>query len=238
MSPSGGGTISRNLDLAYYTSGTSVTVTATPASGYAFTGWSGASTDTNTRVVIPMNGNKTLTANFKMTFTDSRDGKTYKMVVIGGQTWMAENLNHYTENDSRCFDNDNTNCTKYGRLYIWVVADTICPAGWRLPYSSDWDALKQVANGSAKKLKSKTWISYGSGGIWTDDFGFSALPGGHSGYNYASGIGDDGYWHTRNRYIIGMRYNSDSVFVSRFEDLTSWVQPDYYFCSVRCIRNN
>ncbi len=113
-------------------------------------------------------------------------GQTYKTVVIGTQTWMAENLNYNTNTTgSKCYNNDETNCTKYGRLYNWETAMTVCPSGWHLPSDSEWDALIVAVGGSliaGKKLKadSPLWDNNGKG---TDDFGFAALPGGYFSSN-------------------------------------------------------
>jgi uncharacterized protein (TIGR02145 family) len=140
-------------------------------------------------------------------FTDSRDGQTYRTVRIGGQTWMAENLN-YAADGSWCYCDlviwasteealqaeRDANCGKYGRLYDWNTAAEVCPAGWHLPSSEEWDALDNFVgklNAGAKlKSKSPDW----DGG---DDYGFSALPGGIRTSEGSFGdIGSFGLWWT------------------------------------------
>ena len=92
------------------------------------------------------------------TMVDPRDGKTYRTLEIAGYVWMAENLRYAdsaaTENlkgQSWCYDDDESNCEVFGRLYSWSaamdlepvyldsVADVndgwrgICPEGWHVP---------------------------------------------------------------------------------------------------------
>jgi uncharacterized protein (TIGR02145 family) len=137
------------------------------------------------------------------TFTDTRDSKKYKTVKISlksgsqtiiSQTWMAENLN-YNAAGSKCYENNLANCTKYGRLYNWETAVKACPAGWHLPTNEEWDILVNFADGDkpAKKLKAKTgWNGKGNG---TDDYRFTALPGGSIGDNGSFyGAGAHGNW--------------------------------------------
>ena len=124
--------------------------------------------------------------------TDPRDGIVYKTTTIGGQVWMAENLNYFDiegaassiKNDW-CYWDKPENCESAGRLYTWKVAQRICPEGWRLPTKADWESLLQEVGadslneilwkGSSKLKSVNGWENNGSG---TDDFGFTALPAG------------------------------------------------------------
>ncbi|MBW2637367.1 MAG: cell wall-binding protein, partial [Deltaproteobacteria bacterium] len=56
----------RSPNQAVYTSGTVVTLTATPNSGYTFSSWSGDLTGTSSPTTITMDGNKSVNANFSV----------------------------------------------------------------------------------------------------------------------------------------------------------------------------
>ena len=211
------------------------------------------------------------------TMTDERDGKVYRTVTIGKQTWMAENLNYYDSTDlsvkkkSWCFgkkDNgDSSTCDVAGRLYTWAAAmDSagvwstngkgcgynrpcsstapvrgICPEGWHLPTSYEFDLLRIAVGGtsiSGEVLKSTSgWDDYdGESGNGTDSFGFSALP---AGYGNLNGYFDnDGkyanFWTSTdfniyNAYLLYFSYNLD-------ETRSSYTETEVIF-SVRCLKN-
>jgi len=180
-------------------------------------------------------------------FTDSRDGKKYKIVKIGTQTWMAENLN-YNANGSKCYNNNPAYCEKYGRLYNWVTAKKACPAGWHLPNNKEWDALITVVGGEetagrSLKATSAEICSYNGG---TDTHGFAALLG-SLGYpdgrflNYPDGkFGYSGYWWSASEYNANYAYFqgmlSCSMSLSRYGKNNDDWNKNYLF-SVRCVQN-
>lgn len=115
----------------------------------------------------------------KNTFTDTIDGRVYAYVIIGEQTWMAQNLNYVTET-SWCYKDSIKYCEKVGRLYIWEEALEVCPDGWHLPSQQEWDTLisflggKWRAGGKLKEKGTKHWEWPNKGAV--DTYGFKALP--------------------------------------------------------------
>ena len=170
--------------------------------------------------------------------TDSRDGQTYKTVTIGTQTWMADNLNYETEN-SYCYDDDPSNCSKYGRLYTWAAAKTVCPEGWHLPDTTEWNTLFTAVGGSSTagaKLKSQTgWTAYY--GITNEDsFGFSALPAGFRfDYGHYINEGDYAYFWSSTEYssygayYVSLDYNGDYAYLGNDGKSNGF--------SVRCVKD-
>lgn len=166
--------------------------------------------------------------------TDSRDGKTYRIVEMpDGKIWMAENLNFRTDN-SWCYADNTSNCNVYGRLYDWNTAQTVCPAGWRLPHDVDWTALENAIGGSAtagQKLKSQGgWQNNGNG---TNEFGFSALPG---GIRWAGGFNNVGlsgnWWSATESNATDAWYR---VIYSNNENVSRGTGGKTFGFSVRCI---
>lgn len=58
------GSVAKNPNQTAYNFGTTVQLTATPNSGYTFTGWSGDASGTTNPLTVVMNTNKNITANF------------------------------------------------------------------------------------------------------------------------------------------------------------------------------
>jgi|GEM_PF-2624188 len=120
--------------------------------------------------------------------TTTRNDQNFRTVEIGNLLWMAENLNnenHARGTTSWCYNDNPTNCTRFGRLYTWAAAQSACPAGWRLPTRDDWNN-----NGPA-----------------TDNSRFSALSG---GYRVPDGRfiagGECGYWWSATGVRDGSAY--------------------------------
>jgi uncharacterized protein (TIGR02145 family)/uncharacterized repeat protein (TIGR02543 family) len=238
-----GGTVIGTANPSSYTIETpTITLTNPINTGYTFTGWTGSNGtihQTTVSVAQGSTGDKSYTANWQQT---SGGGGSYESVKIGNQTWMKKNLDIETEG-SWCYEDSENNCAQYGRLYTWEAARTACPRGWHLPSYLEWDELLNFAGGwevAGKKLKSKNgWKNFGLMNSWengngTDNYGFSALPGGLQFDGFYE-VGNRGHWWTADNRV------NDAY--SRHMSSTGDAVEGYYSdnsrgLSVRCVADN
>ena len=134
-------------------------------------------------------------------FTDKRDGNVYRVYSVGTQVWMAENLRYHDENSSPVLKGRHWEWKEGEYVYAFaaVMDDVaceeelcsvsfphrgICPSGWHVPESSEWQTLVDSTENQGVSL--------------FEESGFNA------GWNYEydarnRGVGEDGpgYRHAR-----------------------------------------
>lgn len=101
------------------------------------------------------------------TLVDKRDGTKYKIVKIGEQWWMAENLYYKTDTGSFCF---------YRCYYTWNTAQNVCPDGWHLPSDAEWKTLENYLGMEDADLDKEF-------GRYSGFVGKKLKPDGSSGFN-------------------------------------------------------
>ena len=208
-------------------------------------------------------------------FTDPRDKNVYKAVelnirkwcldkngnIIEGDNddsvhsinWMTQNLNFKTTSGSTCYDNEETNCTTYGRLYDFETAKTACPDGWRLPIiGEENDFNGDVSHYVTKALGLERCYDYvkidGGGSLCSNDrwLGLSGFGSDGSfsdidtvGYWWTSTEGGNGYAYSLHGALTGItiyKFPSDTVIYISGE-LKKSADDKSYFLSVRCIQD-
>lgn len=207
------------------------------------------------------------------TFVDPRDGTGYPFVQAAGRDWFAANLRFRSDvGTTWCPGGSEEGCALGGRLYDWWAAAQqplsckdgdcaawerqigkgACPAGWRIPSQTDFDALIAALGGeelAGSRLKGRSgWLPAPSGapGSGSDDQGFHAIATGSQAPSDArapggcSGLGSSSAFWTGDRRI------------SLFEPtLSVWLQlasgtggTSYYAvaseagASIRCVRDS
>lgn len=188
-------------------------------------------------------------------FSDSRDGKLYSKIKIGNQIWMSENLKYsdsatYT---GGCINRSVEHCSRVGRLYYWAEAiDSVgffstrgkgcgygttcstkysvrgvCPEGWHLPDSSEWEILFKTVGGKSEAgimLKNHMgWISNGNG---ANVVGFSALPD----YGTQALFWSSSEYDSNSAYFMLLKYNDKDAYIGH----NAYKSDEFY---VRCIKD-
>ncbi|MCX6270270.1 MAG: fibrobacter succinogenes major paralogous domain-containing protein [Bacteroidetes bacterium] len=171
-----------------------------------------------------------------------REGNKYRILQIGEQTWMADNLSITHAPDGRpveCFNymNDSQYGKKYGKLYSWTVAmnasdkvgcQGICPEGWHLPTDKEWTQLTDFLGGidqAGKAMKGN------------ENEGFIRCFGG----NYFPEIQAFSFIDQQAYFWTSTAYTETSAWIRNIGAKTinanRTTVPKKYCFSVRCLKN-
>ena len=174
------------------------------------------------------------------TLTDI-DGNIYRTIVIGSQTWMAENLKvgHYRNGDSIpnitndnswlsltsgacCLQTNPPPSTIYnGTYYNWYAVNDsrgLAPVGWHIPSTNEWIALANSLGGldfAGSKLMEESdrhWVYLRQATCFgTNQSGYTALPTGYRSNAGGFAVANIAFWWSTDWVDI---YNAYKVEIS------------------------
>jgi uncharacterized protein (TIGR02145 family)/uncharacterized repeat protein (TIGR02543 family) len=227
---------------------------------YLFAGWWTAIKGGGTEFTASTTVTSSITVYANWVIKDI-DGNIYTEVTIGTQTWLVENLKTTKYNNgtaiplvtdnttwanltsgARCWYNNDmaAHMNTYGALYNWFAVNTgnLAPAGWHVATDEDWTLLTTYIGGefgAGKKLKEAGTTHWASAG-GTNDYGFTALPGGCRDYlGVYANISYSGFWWSTTAYSGTYSWyrkmNSSDDYVNRRN------LDNQYGFSVRCVKD-
>jgi uncharacterized protein (TIGR02145 family) len=194
------------------------------------------------------------------------EGNVYKTIIIGTQTWMAENLKatKYSNGDligtttpalldisgeyepkyQWAYDGAESLVATFGRLYTYyAVSDSrnVCPAGWHVPADEEWSMLRDFLGG---EIPAGGKLKEGSLAHWfepntaaTNETGFTALPAGYRNNSYGfNNLGFDAYWWSSTYYDITSGWAWSMEYTTG--NILSGRGYDLHGISVRCLMDD
>ena len=195
------------------------------------------------------------------TFIDNRDGHVYKLVKIGAQVWMAENLAFLpsvsaSSESSKIkpiyyvYDYNGINITEaksakyyktYGVLYNWPSAKVACPKGWHLPSDIEWENMvnflggASLGGGKVKDSGSSHWYPPNSGA--TNETAFNALPSGYCFFidGTFNNLGYESFWWSSTEINIDSALARKLYYNYQSISTFDYCKSDGF--SVRCIKD-
>jgi len=151
------------------------------------------------------------------------------------------------------YDDDKANSFIYGALYNFFAVNTgkLCPKGWRVPSDEEWKYLEGYVD-SLYKIGDPIWdesrirgynagtrlkaiSGWKLGGNGSDDFGFSALPGGERLTSFNNSKGSCGFWWTCTEFEQSSAWYRCIIY--SLSEISRGPHPKRMGFSVRCIIN-
>ena len=189
-------------------------------------------------------------------FTDERDGRSYRYVSVGDLDWFSQNL--AWQGAGVPFRASRATAGLFGSFYTWneAMSSDVCPEGWRVPSETDWLSLAYELNGGQALPFVDNWAGLGAKAsvdaymnearMWpyspdnahTNDVGWNALPLGYSFSNNAGkfeGLNAYGCWWSATEKNAGQAYYR-YIWYDRSDFPVSYTDKDDLRAAVRCVR--